>query len=414
MAGEERGAPLRRPAVARRARAHAAAPRRRGADVRRPAPGGVNSVAWAPDATRLASAADDGSVRIWDPATGEQLQQLTGARGGVNSVAWAPDATRLASAADDATVRIWDLATGAPIGNPLTGHAGDVNSVAVTRRHPPRQRQQRHHRADLGPRHRRAAPTLTGHTDPVRAVALAPDGTRLASAGGDGTVRVWDPPPASNANPHRPHRRGTGGGGVTRRHPARQRQRRRHGADLGPRHRRHSSHPHRPHRPGDAVARSPDGTRLASASDDGTVRIWDPATGEQLQPPSPATPTGYGGGVAPDGTRLASAGSDGTVRVWDPATGEPTAHPHRPHRHGDRRWRVTRRHPPGQRQHGRHVRSGTPPPATRPPSPATPAGYGRWRHPTAPGSPAPATTARCGSGTPPPASNPPSPATPAR
>ena len=72
----------------------------------------VRGVAWAPDATRLASASDDGSVRVWDPATGEQLQQLTGYTGWVNGVAWAPDATRLASAGRDGSVRVWDPATG--------------------------------------------------------------------------------------------------------------------------------------------------------------------------------------------------------------------------------------------------------------------------------------------------------------
>ena len=65
-----------------------------------------------------------------------------------------------------------------------------------------------------------------------------------------------------------------------------------------------------------ALAFSADGSRLATASQDGTVRIWDPTSGEQL-----LVLRGHGALVSsvafsPDGSRLASAGADGTVRVW--------------------------------------------------------------------------------------------------
>ena len=124
-----------------------------------------------------------------------------------------------------------------------------------------------------------------------------------------------------------------------------------------------------------AVAIAPDGTWLASAGADGSVRIWDPATG-QLR----AALTGHAGpvravAIAPDGTWLASGGDDGSVRIWDPATGEQraalTGHDRPGEGGGDRPGR----HLAGQRRltTGR-CGSGTRPPAgSAPPSPATPA-----------------------------------------
>jgi hypothetical protein len=64
------------------------------------------------------------------------------------------------------------------------------------------------------------------------------------------------------------------------------------------------------------VAWSPDGTRLASASADKTVRIWDPATGTQTQQLDGHTDSVRGVAWSPDSTRLASASADKTVRIW--------------------------------------------------------------------------------------------------
>jgi hypothetical protein len=66
---------------------------------------------------------------------------------------------------------------------------------------------------------------------------------------------------------------------------------------------------------------SPDGTWIVSASKDGTLRIWDVATGTKR-----ATLAGLTGGawdcaVSPDGTSVVSASHDGTLRIWDAATG---------------------------------------------------------------------------------------------
>jgi WD40 repeat protein len=84
----------------------------------------VTSVAFSHDSTRLASASDDRTVKVWDAASGACLEKLEGHSKKVNSVAFSHDSTRLASASDDRTVKVWDPASGTclqtlDIGRPL-------------------------------------------------------------------------------------------------------------------------------------------------------------------------------------------------------------------------------------------------------------------------------------------------------
>ena len=152
------------------------------------------------------------------------------------------------------------------------------------------------------------------------------------------------------------------------------------------------------------MAFSPDGTLLATASHDGTARIWDLATGTTRTTLQGHTGT-RGVAFSPDGTLLATASDDGTARIWDLATGIPPAPPckatRRPERvafspDGALLATASTTTPPG---------SGTSPPApSAPPCKATQACSGAWRSPpTAPCSPPPPTTTPPGSGTWPPA-----------
>ena len=83
--------------------------------------------------TRLASAGEDKTVKIWDAATGRLIFTLLGHTGPISSVAFSPDGRRVASAGLDQSVRVWDVMTG-PDSRIFGGNEGfnPVNSVAFS------------------------------------------------------------------------------------------------------------------------------------------------------------------------------------------------------------------------------------------------------------------------------------------
>ena len=118
------------------------------------------------------------------------------------------------------------------------------------------------------------------HTQSVLSVAWSPDGSTLASASADGTVRLWNPNNGINSAVLRGHTEGV-----------------------------------------NAVVWSPDGRTLASGSHDDTVRIWDADTHGTLRVLRGHTEPVSALAFHPNGQTLASGSYDDTIRLWHPNTG---------------------------------------------------------------------------------------------
>ncbi len=257
----------------------------------------VRGVAFTPDGKRLASGSHDLTVRVWDVLSAAELTQGRGHTGWVTGVAVSHDGRLLASSADDRTVRIWDAENGREL-RCLTGHTGEVRGLAFTR--------------DGGrlvsaaadgtfrvwePQSGREALCVTAHEPTTRtvplyhdrqqvvsegtvcAVAVSPDGQRIATGSFDRTVRLW------GARSGEERLRCAGHEGLLR------------SVDFDPR-----------------------GGRVASAADDATVRVWAVEDGRELlrlDHPAPVKCVAF----APGGDRLATGADDSFVRVWDAETG---------------------------------------------------------------------------------------------
>ncbi|KZT74698.1 WD40 repeat-like protein [Daedalea quercina L-15889] len=152
----------------------------------------ISSIKFSADGSKLASAAADKSVKLWNTETGEILKTLEGHTEGISDIAWSPDGEFLASASDDKTIRIWCLQMMETV-NVLKGHTNFVFCVNFS----PKSNLLVSGGFDETVRiwdvaRGRTLKTLPAHSDPVTAVTFNHDGTLIASCAMDGLIRIWD------------------------------------------------------------------------------------------------------------------------------------------------------------------------------------------------------------------------------
>ncbi len=278
--------------------------------------GSVQTVKFSPvDNSLIASAGDNTTIKIWDLQDNTIATTLRGHRGQINSVAFSPDGTRLASGSNDWTFRLWDVETGAhiatlehiigrnrsavievafsPDGELLATAGMDVKLWEVSTQN------------EIG--------TLQ-HNEWVVALAFSPNGELLATGDNQGNVNIWDVQAREviaklegdtvrvDTLVFSPDGRTLASAGY-------------HGliklwavSDwtlLGTLQNRGTAY---------TLDFSPDGKALVSTGH-GAVTLWSVESGEEITTLTGHSAWVFGAAFSPDGRTLASGGDDGTVRV---------------------------------------------------------------------------------------------------
>ncbi len=241
----------------------------------------IYGVAFSPDGRNVAAASADGHVRVWVAADGGLRQDLRIRHGQAIAVAFDRAGRRLAVGGDDGTLTAWEISTGEVVFEVPRAHGSAIHGLAfspdgsiLATAGGDQTTQLRDARTGRTRRTLVREPGMSA-AGPFVSVAFSPDGREVVAACAGGTAVVWD-----------------AAGGEVRLTLA---------GHVGPVH--HATF-------------SPDGQRVITIGRDGRVKIWDAILGKEtfeLRHTSPLTSAV----LTPDGYQLIAAGWDGVLTFWD-------------------------------------------------------------------------------------------------
>ena len=231
----------------------------------------VCALAISADGKWAAMGEDNGKIQLFELSSGKLVRALEGHNGAVSGVAFSTDSGKLASGGQDKTVRVWNVADGVPIGNIETPAA-------------------------------------------VNAVAFVAANAQVATAGADNVIRTWALPTADTKDAKTaadkadaaPEKKDTEKKDTEKKDPEKKeaeppkplKELKGHGGPVT-----------------SLAAILPDGAKLVSGSQDGTLRVWDVKAAKQLQSMNHGGPV-TSVAVRPDGQRYASAGANSIAKLW--------------------------------------------------------------------------------------------------